>query len=190
MTFTSEIKNKLVISGEDNWELLDTAWDDLRFPVTAINPPGQVSDPTFNTTYVGYEFAPGSTEILYIIAQLPHSYKEGSDIRPHLHWMPTNTNTGDVLWRMEYAWQSNGGVQPSFTTVDITSTASGTAYQQHINSFGAISKPDSLISDILSIKLSRIGGDGSDTYSADALLKEFDIHYQINTAGSRQEFIK
>ena len=43
---------------------------------------------------------------------------------------------------------------------------------------------------MLLIKLSRIGGDASDTYGADARLLEFDIHYQINTLGSELEFVK
>jgi hypothetical protein len=36
----------------------------------------------------------------------------------------------------------------------------------------------------------RIGGDGTDTYTGNALLKEFDIHYQIDEIGSKDEFTK
>jgi len=186
--FSSEVFNKLTVSGPDALTLLDTVWDDLRAPVTSINPPGGVSVPTFNTTYVSRDFASGSTEVLFIVMQLPHKYKEGTSLYPHVHWMPSSTNTGNVLWRMEYAWVSNGSVQPSFTQHDLTVAANGVAYKQHIDSWTAISKADSKISDLITIKLYRMGA--SDTFTGDAMLKEFDIHYQVNTIGSREEFVK
>jgi len=49
---------------------------------------------------------------------------------------------------------------------------------------------DKTLSSIFTAKLTRVAGDASDTYTGDALLKEFDIHYQIDAMGSRQEFIK
>jgi hypothetical protein len=39
-------------------------------------------------------------------------------------------------------------------------------------------------------KLSRIGGDGTDTYTADARLLEFDIHYEVDSMGSSEELVK
>lgn len=46
------------------------------------------------------------------------------------------------------------------------------------------------ISDMIVWKLSRIGGNGADTYGADARLLEFDIHYQQDAPGSIAQFTK
>jgi hypothetical protein len=178
--------NKLVQAQE--FELTDTVWDDLRFPATAVNPPGLASDPTFDSINVGWLFDDSSTEVLFLVAQLPHSYKEGTNLHCHVHWEPTNTNTGNVLWRMSYRWRNNLKVAPSFADVDITVAANGTANKIQLDEFAEISNTDALISSMLDIKLQRIGG--SDTYNANARFKEFDIHFEINTLGSREEVVK
>lgn len=159
-------------------------YDDFRVPVTAINPPGAVSDPTFDITYIGYLFSASATNVLFIIVQMPHAWAEGTDIEPHVHWMPTNTNTGDVYWRLEYEWTNIDAVQAgSFTTVNKLQAGKGVAYTHQLASFGTISGAGKTASSILSIKLSRIGGDAADTYNAAALLKEFDLHYAIDSFG-------
>ena len=171
---------------------LDTTWDDLRAPATAINPPGQESDPDWDNTNGGWLFSDEGTEVLWVIMQMPHAYKIGSNIRPHIHWSPTNTDTGNVLWRMEYKWTSFEDTDAAeFTTLDILDAGDGTALKHQIAQFAEIDGTGKGLSSILSIKLSRIGGDATDTYNADALLKEFDIHYQIDTpGGSYDEYNK
>jgi hypothetical protein len=165
-------------------------WDDMRFPVVAINPPGQGSDPTYDVNELGYLFSANGTETLHIIAQMPHTYKEGSDIRPHVHWEPTNVNINNVVWRFSYRWRNNGETIGAWIDVDIQAAAAGIADTLQVNTFGSITKVDAKISSMLDIKLSRIGGDANDTYNADARLKEFDIHFQKNTNGSFLETIK
>ena len=114
-----------------------TVWDDIRAPATAINPPGQVSDPDWDNTNGGWLFDPAGTEILYIILQFPHSYKEGSNVDPHVHWMPTNTQPGSVLWRIEYKWTNIDGTDAGATTdVDLLAAADGTALKHQLDAFG------------------------------------------------------
>ena len=168
-----------------------TVFEDLRAPATAINPPGQVSDPDWDNANGGWLFDAGSTEILWILFQLPHAWKEGSTIYPHVHWSPTNTNTGNVLWKIDYKWTNVDEVDAgSATPVEALSAGSGTALTHQMTSFTAQTGTGMTISSMLTIKLSRVGGDGTDTYNADALLREFDIHYEIDTIGSRQELVK
>lgn len=184
-------KSVFEIDGTLKFEGDATVWEDLRFPATNLKVNPVTSLPDFDYTEIGYLFDAGSTETLYIIAQMPHSWKIGSSIYPHVHWMPTNTNTGDVLWRFEYKWVNIGdNGAGAFTPVDVLDTASGVAYDHQLASFGAISGTGKTLSSIISIKISRIGGDGDDTYNADALLKEIDIHYEIDTIGSREEYTK
>lgn len=180
--------NKIIQAQE--FILTDTVWDDLRFPSTAINPPGLVSDPTFDTTDIGWLFAPDATNILFFVAQVPHKYKEGTSLHCHVHWEPTNTNTGNVLWRLSYRWRNDRETAGAFTDVSVLATANGTASKVQFDDFPEISKTNALVSSILDLKVERIGGDLSDTYNANARLKEFDIHFEIDTIGSREEVTK
>ncbi len=81
------------------------------------------------------------------------------------------------------------------TSSDVTSPVSGTpdndtANEVLISSFDAIDMTDCRISCLIIWKLSRIGGDASDTYGADARLLELDFHYKTDSFGSVQEFTK
>ena len=60
-------------------------WDDLRAPATQLRVNPATSRPDFDAVNVGYSFDPTGVETVFIVMQLPHSYKEGSDIEPHVH---------------------------------------------------------------------------------------------------------
>jgi hypothetical protein len=169
----------------------NTYWDDLRFPVQAINPPGAASDPDRDSTDGTFLFDAGSTELLMGIAQMPHKWKEGTAIDPHVHWSPTNTNTGNVLWRFAYKIANIDGTFPAlYTNIDILDAGSGTADTHQMAEFASVDMTGKTISAIIKWRLSRIGGDGTDTYNADAKLLEFDIHFELDRPGSREELTK
>ena len=161
-----------------------TSYDDLRFPATAINPAGAPSAMTFDTVNIGFSAANGQTQVIAIIAQMPHEWKAGSTIEPHVHWQPTSTNTGSVLWRMEYKWTNIEDTEPgAYTVLNALDPADGITFKHQYASFGGISGAGKTASSILTILISRIGGDATDTYTGAALLKEFDIHYEIDKLG-------
>jgi len=175
----------------------DEAWDDLRFPAQAINPPGGVADADLdpNTGLLLYDAA--STEVALGVAQMPHTWDEGTAIVPHVHWQKTTSAAGNVLWRLEYEIVENGDVAAMDygTTLDAATVVLGTpddntANRVLISSFGEVDMTDKIISCLIFWKLSRIGGDALDTYGADARLVEFDIHYRKNAFGSQGQFTK
>ena len=64
-----------------------TTWDDLRFPSTRIRQ-GATAKPDFDITNIGLLFPQDdATEIAYLLAQMPHDWKEGSAIYPHMHYI-------------------------------------------------------------------------------------------------------
>jgi hypothetical protein len=175
----------------------DTYFEDLRFPATAINPPGAASDPDVEAASGLLLFAAGTTELVYALAQMPHSWSEGSGVFPHVHWQKTTSATGNVLWRLRYkmvpinevmdaAWSAND---------DVTSPVAGTpdtdtADKHLISSFTEIDMTGKSLSDCILFEISRIGADAADTYGADARLLEFDVHIEIDAPGSDLEFTK
>jgi hypothetical protein len=134
---------------------------------------------------------------LYFTVQIPHSYKLGTTLYPHVHWTTaTGTPSGtDVVWGLEYSVISIAGSFPTTTTltansvISLIATPSGTG-QHLITALGTISGSGLGISSILVCRLYRAATNGSDTFANETGLLGFDIHYEQDTQGSRQEFIK
>jgi hypothetical protein len=120
----------------------------------------------------------GSMEIL-------HDYKEGSNIAPHVHWMPSTADVGDVKWQMEYIWVNRGGTAGASTTIDVTTAAGGTAWVGHISSFPAVSGAGMEMGSRFMFRIFRNPADGADTYGFDAVLLDIGVHYERDTVGSR-----
>ena len=163
-------------------------WDDLRFPASAINKPGAASDPIWNTSYVGYQFSGSAENDLQIVAQIPHSWKLDTNIRPHIH---VECASGSVLathvWEMSYRWRNNGETLTAMTTHTITCTPTSTACLQ-IHSFPELNGLNKRASSILDIEISRRGD--TDSFAGEVILKEFDIHILIDSFGSDAELYK
>jgi len=150
----------------------------LRFPAIPglFNP--VTAKPDYDYTNVGFLFDPSTIEYIYINAQMPHDWVAGSTIYPHVHWMPTTTNTGAVRWLLAYKWTNMDDVLAgSFSYVAINQAGTGTAYTHQYAEMTAIAGTGKTTSSIITIVLSREATNGDDTYTGDALLKEFDIHY-------------
>jgi len=64
------------------FRLTDSVYDDLRFPAQGINPPGAASDPDLESTTGLLLFGTVGTETIADVAQMPHTWKEGTNIIP------------------------------------------------------------------------------------------------------------
>ena len=172
-------------------------WDDLRFPAQNLRIPGTGTPPGTEASTGFLLFGPSSTEFVGGIAQLPHAWKEGSALKPHVHWTKTSSAAGNVLWRLDYEIVNNGEVATLAYGSQIESSLpvagtpdNNTDKEILITSLGEIDMSGILISGHLIWRLARVGGDAADTYGADARLLEFDIHFEIDSRGSIAEFEK
>jgi hypothetical protein len=142
-------------------------------------------------------FSNSSEQELYFTVQLPHSYKVGSTIYPHVHWTTaTGTPSGtNVVWGIEYTVVAIGGsfstttMLTSNTVISLIGTPTGTG-QHLITSLGNISGTNLGISSVLICRLYRATGDASDTFANEVGLLGIDFHYEKDTQGSRTEFVK
>ena len=179
----------------NDFELTGEAWEDLRFPVAGINPPGSASDPDRSTDTGCFLFDSTLEEVIAMQVQLPHNWKVGTPLYPHIHWAKSTSAAGNVAWKLHYRWcKINSTIETAISTISYT-TAEGTpdtdtAYKHLITPLTPIYDADADISDILIIRLSRVPSDVNDTYGADAMLAEFDIHYQIDSFGSDEPYSK
>ena len=179
-------------------QLEPDAWDDLRVPVTGLNPTGQGAPPTVDTATSGtLLFNKAGLNQVGFVVQMPHDWLEGSDIYPHVHWAKTDGgDTGDVRWGLYVKHSAIGGVMDASSTtyfvddVVVSTPDDGTTERHLISAFGPIDMSGKTISHMLVCTLARLGYHANDTYDADARLLEIDFHYQRDSFGSSQEFIK
>lgn len=172
------------------WE----GWDDFRFPAQAINNGGEAA-PVYEETSGRLLFSANSIEFAAGIVQMPHTWHQGTEIRPHLHWSKTTSSEGLVLWGMQWRKAKRGEVISAWSEIDYATPSiwvdSDTANLHSIMEFSPIPMSGDLISTIVNFRFGRIATDvNSDTYAGNAALWEFDMHYKVDSRGSRQEYIK
>ena len=97
-----------------------------------------------------------------------------------------------MRWQFEYIVQDvDGTFAGTAETETITDAADGTALKHQIAAFSAINGSALSISALLICRLTRLStSDGADTFTGNACFLEFDFHFQKDTLGSRQEYIK
>lgn len=142
-------------------------------------------------------FSASTEQEVYFTVQLPHKYKVGTDLYPHVHWTtatgtPTRTN---VAWGLEYTVVKIGGTYPNTIIATGNSVIGGiptiTGVGQHlITSLPVISGSGIDISTIIVCRLFRNVTDANDTFANEVGLLSMDFHYEIDTEGSRSEFTK
>jgi len=171
----------------------DTAvWDDIILSPDTIQ--GGSARPD-RITLVGnidaYGFNGSSTtEEMSSSFEMPHTYKVGTDLRPHIHWCPSDTDSGSVKWQLEVTTAGVGDVFPGTTTVTAVDPSGEVDRAHQVIEFGVIDGTNIDIGDITGFRLFRDPTDGADTYESDAIFLSLGFHYEIDGDGSRQVFIK
>jgi len=172
----------------------DYLWNDYNIAAIALATGAAAPDKvTVNgATYIeGYAFdGNATTESLSGVIEILHGYVEGSDLRPHVHWAPTTTGTGNVKWQMEYTIANADGTFSTPTTITITDAAGGTAWQSLVAEFATISGTGLEIGAQVHFSIFRDPSDVADTYAGDALLSSVGVHVQVESAGSINVFAK
>ena len=173
--------------------LANTVWDDLRFPANiGTRGPSISYDADSNAVLFADSASTNNiTEMLYGIGQLPHRYKIGTALHPHIHWIQTDANQTNN-WYLFYSlrdlastnrlfWHKLGPASNEFAFA-------GTLMHQY-SEFPAVGA--GMLAGISAIIDWRIARDGdNDTFNGDLYLKEFDIHYEADCEGSKEETSK
>jgi hypothetical protein len=116
-------------------ELVETVWEDLKIVPGEFDLAG-VNDPTLEnwqpggsgTTFKVWKFQ--EDDEIFFSTQLPHTYKEGTDIKAHVHWTPGdrgNEESGnDVDWKLDYTWANIDNIFQPSDTVQMLDACDGT----------------------------------------------------------------
>ncbi len=160
-----------------------------RFGVstTQIIPQGG-NQPGFDTSLIAWRFDDSSSEQLLLTLTLPTDYKEGTSIVPVVSWFTASAVTGAVYWQVQYKWTDVDEIMDSgFTVINTTDASSGVARTLQEASFASITGTGKEINSVLSIIISREGGQATDTMTGDARFNGLSFIYQVDTIGARTQ---
>lgn len=193
---------------------LDDRWDDLR--VEPVARTTGANAPTFEKwkdngagsrgvyLYSFDDAAAGSEKEVFFTIQMPHNWKVGTSIHVHVHWIgAVNDTTATPQWGLEYTWKDIGQVfgntQIVYKAENIDGSGSTdpnvTAFKHYLTEFDEIT-PDATQDGVSSVLIGRIfrnSANAADTYNAGGAkcgLLYIDAHYQVDSLGSRTEYVK
>lgn len=171
----------------------DLVWDDLRFPSNGINPVGSTAPPSLSTTTGLLTFSGSADNIIAGVAQMPHAWKAGSTIYPHLHLLCATSNGGkNSRWKFEYnrannneAFENAYGTYTTLSTITEANPGSGTKLLLNPAGFGELPMVGYRESCCILWRITRLAAsDAADNDTNDWVLVEFDIHYQLDKLGT------
>lgn len=171
-------------------------WQDLPIGALAMRP--GVSSPTLAASgpaggLRNYGFSASQANEIEFNAQTQHGQNETMYV--HVHWMPTTTDTGHVVWGLEYSAVPSESVMRTVDTLwsriagaDTGAIAGGVAWVAHLTNFdAAIICPHNSLSNIIICRLFRLGSHADDTYPQPAQFLSLDFHVKFTRLGSRRE---
>ena len=198
---TQKSDNSLLtyIEGNGNLRMANdaTVFDDMLVPGFSVRGGAAAPDialfgGTSGSTAIYVNVFDGSNtkEDVFFSVQLPHSYKHGSDISPHIHWSPTTADTGNVKWTLNCMWQNISSTYSGVSTSSATVATAAVAWSHQLSEFTDLTGSGKTLSSIAVCSLYRDPNDAADTYAYDAALLGIDFHYEMDSLGSDEEYAK
>lgn len=181
-------------------------WEDLFAEIHEATGQGALTYEQFRDTgFFMRFFRHNQNDKIFMVYQMRHGWSV-SEVRPHMHWIPMASGSGDVVFEYNYCWACTFDPIPAAThwiTGSVTSSLTPPdQYRHQVVTFGSIAPPSSSAgmgtSAMLFVAVSRPAKDSAaDTYTtskdhgtaaANAAILYFDMHYQRDYAGSIDEY--
>ncbi len=196
-----KINNNLAIESDGTLRMdgIATVWDDMFGDITKVKVKGSGVSLNDVENTIDFTASANLDDYAIVVYQMSHKWKMGSTIYPHFHWVQESNSAPNFL--IQYRWQKNGEAKTTAWTNYKCNTSNAFAYSSgslnQITHGSGIVPPDGYgISDVIQIRILRDTGNtsavfsSSDTYPGIVSISSVDCHYEIDTEGSRQEYIK
>ena len=177
------------VGGLDSGSLAAARWTDKSVSATQTKR-GALDKPDFDFTELGLLFPQNDpSEKVYILDQMLHEKKFGTPIDLHIHYIQTGVLI--PTFKAEYRYYNNGDIVPSWTTIATLGvgvlTYPGAGNMLQIIEFPDIPAP---ANENVSANVDLIIYRDDNVVTGDVLVKYIDFHYQKDSDGSRQEYVK
>lgn len=131
----------------------------------------------------GRGFDPSSEEDLIVPLHIPHGILD-EIIYPHVHWSPSNTNTGTVRWGLEWSY-AKGYNQETFPTTTITYIEQAAPGVVGRHMIAEVVDPGITVAGLetdglILTRLFRDATHPNDTFTGDAIATFMDAHVQVD----------
>jgi len=175
---------------EDCWEEITVTADGMG---TLVGEAPTESNCQSGFVYLMANYAlVGDEPYVHFSVQLPHNYKEGTDIIFSVRFVFDADEVGTyVRWAIGYSWANIGDAFPVVSHIWALSDPSNNDNTVHqVTKFAAIDGTGKEMGSIVMCYLKRNSSDASDTYMGTAILIAVSVLYQVDSAGSASEWSK
>lgn len=177
-------------------------WDDLVSPAFTFKTGSGA--PTYDTNECAYAFQSGDS-CFPTPMQMPHAWKQGTDIHPHVHFHKTvgqGTGGSNIVWQLDYKWGNIEGQFPAaWTTItwtnsidqppDGSTTWVTNALTQHLGEpLTAMSGTGKTVSSYIKLHLLMTTNTANPYQAGSVYVDGFDLHIQKDGLGSKNELTK
>jgi hypothetical protein len=182
----------------------DELGDALSIKVQGVGISTDLAESVVNFDFnAAYNANPSLADFLYKNVQMNHDKDLSATVYPHIHWFQAKDYTPNLLF--QYRWQINGGAKTtSWTFLKCDNLAyaytAGTTIHQISFSAGIPAPVGSALSDIIQFRIYRDTTNAAAQFTgtcpyntagnASVGVLSFDVHIQINSLGSNEEYIK
>lgn len=130
--------------------------------------------------------------------EIPHDYMYGQPIEVHVHFRPTDNTAGDVKWFFDWELSPvNNGTEgyskppeAQNTLSVVESIPADKQYYHVIRAVGVLPDNGYELGMKIGFNIRRTPTDAEDTYGADVILEQVALHVPVDTAGSRERYVK
>jgi hypothetical protein len=160
-------------------------WQDLLASLNTAKVAG-VNVPTWAALVGGisaYSFSATVMNEVWLSLHVPHDYKVGTMIYPHIHWAPATNAAGTVRWGIEYSYARGYGVDafPATSTLYIEQASNQVANSHHIaepTEGNGLNIATLETDGLLLMRVFRDAAHANDTLGAATFGLFADLHYQ------------
>lgn len=184
---TSKMKNLNILV---NITYVRTYWDDIAVGGSALASGAFAPTLTsWNGTGADYCYA-GSVrnEYSYGSAELPHDWKEGTILYPHIHSSKSTSGVGNYTFRLDWSLSDSTHILYNSTNVTVINGAQWMTFIVPFND--TINASGFNIGSMWRFTLTRLQDDVKDNYADCAGVSQVSLHYEIDSPGSTTQLTK
>lgn len=173
-----------------------TTFDDVRGDALTLRQSGAGVSPNVTESTVDFTTGANLSDYMYFNVQIPHKWKIGSTVFPHIHWIQSQDTIPNLL--IQYRWQINGGAKTTGWTNYKCNVPAYTYLSGNLNQIchdgGILAPVGSGLSDEIQIRVLRDNANtstvfaSSDPVAATISIISVDVHFEQDKLGSDNEY--